>query len=48
MKISDIKTYLVANPPPSRGGGKWVIIKLTTDDGIVGWGEAYDVRSIPR
>ncbi|MEE8413658.1 MAG: mandelate racemase/muconate lactonizing enzyme family protein [Dehalococcoidales bacterium] len=41
MKIVDVETFLVGNPPPSRGGGKWIFVKLTTDDGIEGMGEIY-------
>ncbi len=48
MKIVDLKTYLVANPPPSRGGGKWLFVKLITDDGIEGIGEAYAVPFDPQ
>jgi galactonate dehydratase len=37
MKITDIQTFLV-NP----GVGKnFIYVKVTTDNGIVGWGEAY-------
>jgi len=43
MKIADIKTYVVANPPPYHGGEYFVFLKLTTDDGIEGFGEAYGV-----
>lgn len=41
MKIADFKTYVVANPPPHYGGPYFVFLKLTTDDGIKGFGEAY-------
>ncbi len=43
MKIKDVKTYAVANPPPHRGGPYFVFLKLTTDDKIEGFGEAYGV-----
>ncbi len=39
MKISDIETFVVGTPPPHRGGPYWVFVKLTTDNGIVGYGE---------
>lgn len=39
MKITDVKTYIVGNPPPYRGGRNWVFLKLSTDEGIEGWGE---------
>ena len=41
MRIADLETFVVGNPPPSHGGAYFVIVKLTTDDGIVGYGEAY-------
>jgi len=47
MKIADVKTYAVANPPPHHGGPYWVFVKLTTDDGIEGFGEAYGVPFSP-
>ena len=43
MKITDIKTYVVANPPPHFGGPYFVFLKLTTDDNIEGFGEVYGV-----
>lgn len=43
MKITDIKTWAVANPSPQKGGAYWIFLKLTTDDGIVGYGEVYGV-----
>ncbi len=32
---------MVGNPPPSFGGRYFVFLKLTTGDGIVGYGEVY-------
>ena len=43
MKIADLKTFVVGNPPPHHGGRNWVFLRLTTDDGIEGVGEAYGV-----
>ena len=43
MKITDLKTYVVANPPPHRGGPYFVFLKLTTDDNVHGFGEVYGV-----
>ena len=48
MKIIDVKTYVVGNPPPHHGGLNWVFLKLTTDNGIAGVGEAYDVPFNPH
>jgi len=39
MKITNIKTYIVEVPPPRRGGGKWIFLKLITDEGLEGVGE---------
>ena len=41
MKIKDLKTFIVANPPPQYGGRYFIFLKLTTDDGIEGVGEVY-------
>lgn len=48
MKIVNIKTYVVENPPPYKGGLNWVFLKLTTDGGIEGVGEAYAVPFHPN
>lgn len=47
MKITDLKTYVVGTPPPHWGGQFWVFVKLTTDTGIDGIGEAYAVPFHP-
>ena len=47
MKIADLKTYVVGNPPPHHGGAYFVFLKLTTDDGIEGFGEVYGVPFHP-
>ena len=39
---------MVANPPPHFGGAYWVFVKLSTDGGVVGFGEAYCVPFHPR
>jgi hypothetical protein len=39
MKVTGLETILIDNVPPYRGGIKWLFIKLTTDEGIVGLGE---------
>ncbi|RMF92197.1 MAG: mandelate racemase/muconate lactonizing enzyme family protein [Nitrospinota bacterium] len=48
MKIADLKTYVVGNPPPHHGGRNWVFLKLITNDGIEGFGEAYGVPFHPH
>ena len=37
VKISDIKTFIVH---PGRGKN-WLLVKVETDEGVFGWGEAY-------
>jgi galactonate dehydratase len=48
MKIIERKIYVVGNPPPHFGGLYWVFLKLTTDNGVEGFGEAYSVPFHPR
>jgi len=47
MKIVDLKTYLVDNPP-RRGGTKWLFVKLVTDNGIEGFGEVCGAPFNPQ
>jgi len=42
MKLKDIKTWATV-PPGGIGGAFWVIVKITTDDGIEGIGECYGI-----
>ncbi|MFK7871361.1 MAG: mandelate racemase/muconate lactonizing enzyme family protein [Roseobacter sp.] len=41
MKLKDLDIIVTAPPAPGWGGQYWILVKLTTDDGIVGWGECY-------
>ena len=41
MKLKDLKIIITRPPPPGWGGRYWIFVKLTTDNGIVGWGECY-------
>jgi L-alanine-DL-glutamate epimerase-like enolase superfamily enzyme len=41
VKLTDLEVFIVAPPPPHWGGRYWIIPKLTTDNGIVGYGECY-------
>ena len=41
MKITELKTFVVGNPPPHHGGRYFIIVKLTADNGISGIGEVY-------
>jgi galactonate dehydratase len=47
MKLKDIRTFVVGNPPPHFGGAWFVFVKLTTSDNITGIGEAYGVPFHP-
>ncbi|MDH5356398.1 MAG: mandelate racemase/muconate lactonizing enzyme family protein [Gammaproteobacteria bacterium] len=42
MKLQDIKTWVTV-PPTGIGGSFWVIVKITTDNGIEGIGECYGI-----
>lgn len=48
MKITDVKTFVVGNPPPHFGGPYWIFLKLTTDGGVNGFGEVYSVPFHPH
>ena len=47
MKLTDIKTFVVGNPPPGNGGRYFVFVKLSTDGNVHGVGEAYCVPFHP-
>ncbi len=48
MKLTDIKTFVVGNPPPGYGGRYFVFVKLSTDGNVHGVGEAYCVPFHPQ
>ncbi len=41
MHLRDLDIIVTAPPAPGWGGRYWILVKLTTDDGIIGWGECY-------
>ena len=41
MKVTEVETFVVANPPPSFGGRYYTFVKLTSSDGVIGYGESY-------
>ncbi len=47
MKITDVKTFVVDNPP-GLGGRYFIFVKLTTDGNVVGYGEAYSATFGPH
>ena len=48
MKIKDIKTFVFGNPPPTIGGRYFIFVKLVTDGGVTGYGEAYNAAFDPH
>jgi L-alanine-DL-glutamate epimerase-like enolase superfamily enzyme len=47
MKIKSVTPFLVAARPSSDGwslGQQMIFVKLETDTGLVGWGEAYALQ----
>ena len=41
MKLQDLEVIVTSPPAPGWGGRYWILVKVTTDTGIVGWGECY-------
>lgn len=41
MKLQDLEVIVTAPPAPGWGGRYWILVKLTTDTGVTGWGECY-------
>ena len=48
MRVRDCETFVVGNPPPRRGGRYFIFVKLRSEDGITGVGEAYVATVGPR
>jgi 2-dehydro-3-deoxyphosphogalactonate aldolase len=48
VKLTDIQTFVVGNPPPGNGGRYFVFVKLTTNGNVHGVGEAYCVPFDPH
>ncbi len=48
MKITELKTWVVANPPPHFGGSYFIFLKLVTDSGVEGVGEVYAATFSPH
>ena len=41
MKLADLEVIVTAPPAPGWGGRYWLLVKVTTDTGVTGWGECY-------
>lgn len=41
MKLADLDIIVTAPPAPGWGGRYWILVKVTSDTGVVGWGECY-------
>jgi len=48
VRIAELRTFVVGNPPPHFGGRYFVFLKLVTDDGIEGVGEVYTATFGPQ
>jgi len=48
MKLQDLEVIVTAPPAPGWGGRYWILVKLITDTGIVGWGECYAASVGPQ
>jgi galactonate dehydratase len=47
MKIAELKTFIVGNPPPAFGGRYFIFVKLKTECGVEGLGEIYSASFAP-
>ena len=41
MRLEGLEIFVIGTPPPGWGGRYWIIVRLTTECGIVGYGEVY-------
>ena len=48
MLVTDVKTFVVGNPPPRFGGRYFIFVKMTTDSGVTGIGEVYTATYSPH
>lgn len=48
MKLQDLEIFVVAPPPGTWGGRYFIFVKLTTDTGIIGYGEVYAATVGPK
>ncbi len=48
MHVQEVKTFVVGNPPPTIGGRYFLFVKVVTNTGVVGYGEAYNATFDPH
>lgn len=48
MRLEGLEIFTIAPPAPGWGGRYWIVVKLTTDTGIVGYGECYATSVGPQ
>ena len=48
MRLKDLEIFVVAPPAPGWGGRYWIFPKLTTETGLVGYGECYATSVSPQ
>lgn len=48
MQVREVKTWVVGNPPPQAGGRYFIFVRVTTDSGVHGYGEAYSATFSPH
>lgn len=48
LEITDVQTTVVAESPETYGGFLWTLVRIYTDAGVVGTGEAYHGHGVPE
>jgi len=48
MKLRELEVFITAPTAPGWGGRYWIFTRLTTDDGLVGYGEVYATAVAPE
>ena len=48
MKLSELKVFIVGNKKPYWGGKYFIFVKLTSDNGVIGYGEVYSASISPE
>ncbi len=48
MRLEGLDVFIIGTPPPGWGGRYWIIVKLTTECGLTGYGEVYAAAVGPQ